>query len=104
MSAAWHVISIQLFCLSLLIIEVFIMLSLAKPALDTMQPALPTKHVTLAQVYSSLKDMRRYTLRSVYNGRAAMLNLEPMPYKQAMIMRSKYSYYPNRSIEIIRLH
>jgi len=78
------------------------MLTLAKPAL-TAKPIAPCAHVTLAQVYSSLKDMRRYTLRVVYKGRATMLNLEPMPYKQAMIMRSKYGYCPNRSIEIIRL-
>ena len=79
------------------------MLSLAKPAFDTMQPALPTKHVTLAQVYSSLKDMRRYTLGASFKGKKQVFNLEPMTYKQARTMRSKYSYYPNRSIEIIRL-
>ena len=81
------------------------MLTLTKsPRLTLKKASYSAQHVTLAQVYSSLKDMRRYTLRSVYKGRATMLNLEPMPYKQAMIMRSKYGYYPNHSIEIIRLH
>lgn len=79
------------------------MLTLDKPGLPA-KPIAPCGHVTLAQVYSSLKDMRRYTLRSVYKGRATMHSLEPMPYKQAMIMRGKYGYCPNRSIEIIRLH
>lgn len=89
------------------------MISLTKaPRLSLAKTELPpaiyiagiVPHVTLAQMYSSLKDMRRYTIRAVYKGRATMLNLEPMPYKQAMIMRGKYGYCPNRSIEIIRLH
>ena len=81
------------------------MLTLVKTELPaTIHVAGIVPHVTLAQVYNSLKDMRSYTLRSVYKGRATMLNLEPMPYKQAMIMRSKYGYCPHRSIEIIRLH
>lgn len=79
------------------------MLTLDKPAIPA-KPIAPCGHVTLAQVYKSLIDMRRYTLRSVYKGRATMLNLQPMPYKQAMIMRSKYGYCPHRSVELIRLH
>ena len=80
------------------------MLTLAKaPRLTLKKASHNTQHVTLAQVYASLKDMRRYTLCANYRGRKQVFNLELMTYKQAMIMRSKHSYYPNLSIEIIRV-
>ena len=80
------------------------MLTLDKPSMpDTIYVAGIVPHVTLAQVFSSLKDMRRYTLGASFKGKKQVFNLEPMTYKQAMIMRSKYTYYPHLSIEIIRL-
>lgn len=80
------------------------MLTLAKsPHLTLKKASYNARHVTLAQVYSSLKDMRRYTLGASFKGKKQVFNLEPMTYKQAMVMRSKYTYYPHLSIEIIRL-
>ena len=78
------------------------MLTLNKPVLAS-KPMQTHAHVTLKQVYSSLKDMRRYTLAASFKGKKQVFNLEPMTYRQAMIMRSKYTYYPHLSVEIIRL-
>jgi hypothetical protein len=80
------------------------MLTLSKPALPAKQIAA-CEHMTSGDVYRSLKDMRRYTLRIVFKGRITNLDyLEPMTYKQARTHRNSWERYPRRSVEIIRIH
>ena len=40
-----------------------------------------------------------YSLIAVYKGRVSVI-LTGLSYKDAYVMRSKYGYYPHRSIEI----
>lgn len=42
-----------------------------------------------------------YALVAVYKGRVSVL-VTGLSFKQAYVMRSKYSHYPHRSIEIRR--